>query len=65
MAARSMTRAREIADTLNGVKCICNDATKPESFHSAYTTGQILTVSESFWLATQVYGNPANKTSRR
>ena len=32
MAARNIERAREIADTLNGVKCVYNDATKPETF---------------------------------
>lgn len=32
MAARNMQRAQEIADTLEGVKCVYNDATKPESF---------------------------------
>ena len=34
MAARSMERAQEIADTLEGVKCVYNDATKPETFTS-------------------------------
>ena len=34
MAARNMDRAREIADTLNGIKCVYNDATKPETFSS-------------------------------
>ena len=34
MAARTVERAREIADTLNGVKCVYNDATKPETFTS-------------------------------
>ena len=34
MAARDMKRAQEIADTLNGVKCVYNDATKPETFTS-------------------------------
>ena len=34
MAARSMERAQEIANTLDGVKCVYNDATKPESFSS-------------------------------
>jgi len=34
MAARDMERAREIANTLNNVKCVFNDATKPESFTS-------------------------------
>ena len=34
MAARDMERAREIAGTLTGVKCVYNDATKPESFSS-------------------------------
>jgi NAD(P)-dependent dehydrogenase (short-subunit alcohol dehydrogenase family) len=32
MAARDMERAQEIANTLDGVKCVYNDATKPESF---------------------------------
>ena len=32
MAARDMDRAQEIANTLNGVKCVYNDATKPETF---------------------------------
>ena len=34
MAARNVDRAQEIADTLNGVKCVYNDATKPETFTS-------------------------------
>jgi len=34
MAARNVERAQEIADTLNGVKCVYNDATKPETFIS-------------------------------
>ena len=34
MAARNMDRAQEIADTLNGVNCVYNDATKPETFAS-------------------------------
>ena len=34
MAARNMDRAQEIADTLEGVKCVYNDATKPETFSS-------------------------------
>ena len=34
MAARNIERAREIADTLNGVKCVYNDATKPETLSS-------------------------------
>ena len=34
MAARDVERAREIANTLNGVKCVYNDATKPETFSS-------------------------------
>ena len=34
MAARNMDRAQEIADTLGGVKCVYNDATKPETFTS-------------------------------
>lgn len=32
MAARDMERAWEIANTLHGVKCVYNDATKPETF---------------------------------
>lgn len=32
---------------------------------SAYTTGQILTVSGGFGLATPVYGDLANKKNRR
>ena len=34
MAARDMERAQEIANTLDGVKCVYNDATKPETFSS-------------------------------
>ena len=34
MAARDIDRAQEIANTLNGVKCVYNDATKPETFSS-------------------------------
>lgn len=34
MAARNLDRAQEIANTLNGVKCVYNDATKPETFTS-------------------------------
>ena len=34
MAARDLERAREIANTLTGVKCVYNDATKPETFAS-------------------------------
>lgn len=34
MAARNMERAQEIANSLNGVKCVYNDATKPETFSS-------------------------------
>ena len=34
MAARNVERAREIANTLTGVKCVYNDATKPETFSS-------------------------------
>lgn len=34
MAARNLDRAQEIATTLNGVKCVYNDATKPETFTS-------------------------------
>lgn len=34
MAARNMNRAQEIADTLEGVKCVYNDATKPETLSS-------------------------------
>jgi len=32
MAARDMERAQEIANTLETVKCVYNDATKPETF---------------------------------
>ena len=34
MAARKVERAQEIANTLNGVKCVYNDATKPETYPS-------------------------------
>ena len=34
MAARNMDQAQEIADTLEGVKCVYNDATKPETLSS-------------------------------
>lgn len=34
MAARDMVRAREIADTLPGAKCVYNDAIKPDTFPS-------------------------------
>jgi len=34
MAARNMERAQEIADTLGRVKCVYNDATKPDTFSS-------------------------------
>ena len=34
MAARNLERAQEIAKTLNDVKCVYNDATKPETFTS-------------------------------
>ena len=34
MAVRNMDRAREIADTLDGVNCVYCDATKPETFSS-------------------------------
>ena len=34
MAARDMERAQEVANTLDGVKCVYNDATKPETFSS-------------------------------
>jgi len=34
MAARNLDRAQEIAHTLTGVKCVYNDATKPETFSS-------------------------------
>ena len=34
MAARNLEKAQEIADTLRGVKCVYNDATKPETFSS-------------------------------
>ena len=34
MAARNVERAQEIANTLNGIKCVYNDAMKPETFTS-------------------------------
>ena len=34
MAARDMDLAQEIANTLDGVKCVYNDATQSETFHS-------------------------------
>jgi NAD(P)-dependent dehydrogenase (short-subunit alcohol dehydrogenase family) len=34
MAARNLERAQEIANTFNGVKCVYNDATKPDTFTS-------------------------------
>ena len=34
MAARNLEQAQEIASGLNGVTCVYNDATKPESFSS-------------------------------
>ena len=34
MAARNVERAQEISKTLNDVKCVYNDATKPETFTS-------------------------------
>lgn len=34
MAARNLDRAREIAGALDGVNCVFNDATQPESFSS-------------------------------
>ena len=34
MAARDMERAQEIANVLSGVKCVYNDASKPETFSS-------------------------------
>ena len=34
MAARNLDRAQEIANALDGVKCVYNDATKPETFIS-------------------------------
>ena len=34
MAARNMERAQEIANSFEGVKCVYNDATKPETFPS-------------------------------
>lgn len=34
MAARNLDRAQKIANTLNRVKCVYNDATKPETFTS-------------------------------
>ena len=35
MAARNLDRAQEIANTLTNVKCIYNDATKPETFSTS------------------------------
>ena len=32
MAARDVKRAQDIANTISGVKCVYNDATKPETF---------------------------------
>ena len=55
MAARDMGRAQEIAEA---VCYFVGDA-------SAYTTGQILTVSGGFGLATPVYGDLAGRTNRR
>jgi NAD(P)-dependent dehydrogenase (short-subunit alcohol dehydrogenase family) len=34
MAARNLDRGQEIAGTINGAKCVYNDATKPETFLS-------------------------------
>ena len=34
MAARNMQQSHQIANTLTGVKCVYNDATKPETFSS-------------------------------
>ena len=34
MAARDLQRAQKIADTLTNVKCVYNDATRPETFSS-------------------------------
>ena len=34
MAARNMERAQGTTDTLQGIKCVYNDATKPETFSS-------------------------------
>ena len=34
MAARNLSRAQEIANAMDGVKCVYNDATKPETFVS-------------------------------
>ena len=34
MAARDMERAQKIANSMNGVKCVYNDATEPETFIS-------------------------------
>ena len=55
MAARNMDRAQEIAEA---VCYFASDA-------SAYTTGQILTVSGGFGVATPVYGDLSTKGSRR
>ena len=34
MAARNMEQAQKIANTMDNVTCVYNDATKPETFHS-------------------------------
>ena len=34
LAARDLERAQQIADTLDGAKCVYNDATKPDTFSS-------------------------------
>ena len=34
MAARNLDLAQEIAKTMNNVRCVYNDATKPETFTS-------------------------------
>ncbi len=53
MAARDIKRAQEIASTLNGVKCVYNDATKPETFSSmvedvVYDAGRIDVLINNF-----------------
>ena len=53
MAARDMERAQAIANTLDGVKCVYNDATKPETFSTivedvVHDTGRIDVLVNNF-----------------
>lgn len=53
MAARDMERAQAIANALNRVKCVYNDATKPETFTSmvedvVFDTGRIDVLVNNF-----------------